>query len=150
MALNTRGSLDPRWLTHNRAILEGGMLATIEVFNPGIGGSTYDAATNTWTSARTVLWTGKARVQPVRNAALRANMANPTSIQEVEIHIPLAADTPDIRPNDQIFIVDSPYDSSLQHYIVTVRGSVSSSNPWHKIVRCEIDQEVKRVIAAED
>lgn len=144
MALNTRGTIDPRWVTHNRAAVESAMLATIEIFDPNVGTSTYNAATNSWTSSRTVLWTGKARIQPVRNAALRANMGNPTSIQEVEVHIPLDEDTPDVRPNYQIFVVSSPFDTSLEKYIITVRGSVNSTNPWHKIVRGEIDQEVER------
>ncbi len=148
MALNTRSFIDPRWLIHNKPVIEAGMLATIEVFNPKVNQGVYDAATNTWTSSREVLWTGKARVQPVRNAALRANMNNPTSIQEVEIHIPI--DAPDIRPNYQVFITDAPYDPSLEGYIVTVRGSVNSSNPWHKVVRGEIDQEVERATPAED
>jgi hypothetical protein len=128
-------------------------LATIEIFDPEINDGTYNAATNTFSSSRTVLWTGKARIQAVRSSSARANQMNPTSIQELEVHIDMRGNPlegsegtmPDIRPQHQIFITSSPYDETLENYILTVRSALTTSNPWGKMLHCEVDQEVKRV-----
>lgn len=155
MALNTRPAIHPKWLTHNNNVESSFHLLTIEIFDPNVQGGTYDAATNTWTSSRSVLWTGKARLQAVRSASNRQNKMNPTSIQEVEVHIDLRGNTlagaeytmPEIRPSYQIFITDSPYDETLESYILTVRSSVTTSNPWGRMLLCEIDEEAKRNVS---
>lgn len=156
MALNTRPIIHPNFFEHNRQIDRDMMLATIEIFDPNASDSTYDAENNSWTSARDILWTGKARVQSSKAGTNRTSVLNPTSVQEVEVHIDFAGNTlagyegvmPDIRPGHQIFITSSPYDETLENYILVVRGSVNSSNPWHKMLQCEIDQEVKRVVSS--
>lgn len=153
MALNTRSIIHPKFFEHNRQIDRDLMLADVEIFDPNAVDSTYNAATNSWTSQRDIVWTGKARLQPVRTASNRANTLNPTSIQELEVHIDFSGNTlagfvgvmPDVRPGFQIFVTASPCDTTLQNYILVVRGSVNSSNPWHKMLYCEVDQEVKRV-----
>lgn len=156
MALNSRPIIHPDWLTHNRGPDKSLMLVELEIFDPNSSTSTYDAETNSWTSDRQVVFTGKGRIQPVRTASNRSNMTNPTSIQEVQVHIDFAGNTlegyqelgglvPDIRPGYQIFVTDSPYDRELETYILNVRASVNSSNPWHRVIYCEIDQEVLRV-----
>lgn len=151
MALNSRNPLDPRWISHNIPIESGFQLAEIEIYNPSMTESVYDADDNTWESERVLLWTGKARIQPIRGAANRSNMMNPTSVREVEVHIDLRGNTledheneiVDIRPNYQIVITSSPFDTTLQSYLLTVRGSFGTSNPWGKMIHCEVDQEVQ-------
>lgn len=153
MAINSRPAVHPKWFTHNVPVENSFQLATIEIFDPNGSDATYDAANNTWTSARTVLWTGKARIQVSRNAVGSSAMTNPTSVQMFEVHIDLRGNTldgavgtmPDIRPNHQIFVTSSPYDNALEKYIFTVTGALNSSNPWGKMLQCEVDQEVKRV-----
>jgi hypothetical protein len=129
-------------------------LATIEIYDPEIADGTYNAATNTFSSARTVLWQGKARLQAVGSSTNQANNNNPTNVQEFEVHIDMRGNTlsgsegtmPDIRPNHQIFVTDSPYDETLENYILTVLRSISTSNPWGKMLLCEVDLEAKRVV----
>ena len=152
MALNSRPAIHPKWLTHNNNVESSFHLATIEIYDPDIAEGTYDALTNTFTSARTVLWTGKARIQAVRSSMLRSADNNPTNIQELEVHIDMRGNTlagseytmPDIRPNYQIFVTDSPYDETFENYILTVRSSISTSNPWGKMLLCEVDLEANR------
>lgn len=152
MALNTRPAIHPKWLTHNNNVESSFHLATIEIYDPEINDGSYNAATNTFTSARTVLWQGKARIQAVRSSTRQANDNNPTNLQELEVHIDMRGNTldgeegtmPDIRPNHQIFVTDSPYDETLENYILTVRSSISTSNPWGKMLLCEVDLEAKR------
>jgi len=127
-------------------------LITVEIFDPNVDGGTYDAVNNTWTSTRSVVWTGKARMQAVRSASNRQGTLNPTSVQEVELHISMRGNTldgaegtvPEIRPGLQAFITDSPYDETLESYILNVRSSVTTSNPWGRMLLCEIDEEAKR------
>ena len=156
MALNSRSVLHPKWLTHNVPVGDSFQLATIEIFDPKGSDSTYNAVNNTWSSARTVLWTGKARIQVSRNATNATSTINPSTVQMFEVHIDLRGNTlegavgtmPDIRPNHQVFVTASPYDEALKYYIFTVTGALSSSNPWGKMLQCEVDQEVKRVISS--
>ena len=149
MALNSRPAIHPKWLTHNNNVESSFHLATIEIYDPEINDGSYNAATNTFTSARTVLWTGKARIQAVRSSILKQNDNNPTNSQELEVHLDMRGNTlagsegemPDIRPNYQIFVTSSPYDETLENYILTVRSSISTSNPWGKMLLCEVDLE---------
>lgn len=152
MALNTRSVIHPKFFEHNRQIDKDFMLATIEIFDPNATDSTYDAATNSWTSARDILWTGKARIQPSKDATNKQFSLNPTTVQEVEVHIDFEGNTlagyegtmPDIRPGHQIFVTSSPYDDILENFILVVRSAMNSSNPWHRAILCEVDQEVER------
>jgi len=152
MALNTRTILHPSWVSHNKNIEAGMRLADIEIFDLKGSEATYDAATNTWTGAREVLWTGKARIQSVRNSVTRQSSINATNAQQFEVHIPADGNTlegsegqmPDLRPNHQIFVNSAPYDPTLENYIFVITGTLSSSNPWGKMLQCEVDQEVRR------
>lgn len=156
MALNTRSAIHPKWLTHNVTVENGFRLAEIEIFDPKGSDATYNATNNTWSSAREVFWTGKARIQTVRNTVTRQNSINATDAQPFEVHIDMRGNTleghegelPDIRPNHNIFVTSSPYDASLENYIFVVTGSLSTSNPWGKMIQCEVDQEVRRAAAS--
>ena len=66
MALNTRSSVDPRWVTHHSPVEDGLTLAYIEIFKPNNSDKQYDPITNTWTTDSTVLYKGWARIQPNR------------------------------------------------------------------------------------
>ena len=157
MALNSRSPLDPRWVTHNVPVESGFQVAEIEIYDPSITESTYDPETNEWESARAVVWSGKARIQPIRQSANRSNMMNPTSIREVQVHIDLRGNTleehvgeiVDIRPNYQIVITSSPFDPTMESYLLTVRGAFNTSIPWGKMIHCEVDQEVQIEPSAE-
>lgn len=156
MALNSRPVIHPNWFTHNVPVEDGMRLAEIEIFNPKASAASYNAATNTWTSAREVIWTGKARIQAVRNTVTRQNAVNASSAQPFEVHIDMRGNTlegaegtmPDIRPNHQIFVTSSPYDETLENYIFVITGAISTSNPWGKALQCEVDQEAVRATSS--
>jgi hypothetical protein len=77
---------------------------------------------------------------------------NPSSVQEVEFHIDFSGNTlqgavgqmPELRPNYQVFITSSPRDPQLQTFIYNITGIVNDSLSWHRIITCEVDQEMKR------
>lgn len=156
MALNTRGVLDPRWQFHSRIVEKSFALASIEIYNPSTADSTYNASTNTWSNSPTALWSGKARIQP-RNASARLGTAgsvisaiDPGASQIVEVHIGLRENQltgsngaiPDLRPGHRMTVTDSPLDQTLCNFEFVVRSVLNGSNPWHRTLLCEVNQEL--------
>ena len=150
MALNSRGAVDPRWLTHNQSVGYGLQLATVTVYNPSSEGKTYDAATNTWSGSNTDLYTGPARIQPSVTSTEGTQQFNPTTLQNVQITLPYTKNTlagsngilPDIRPNDKIRVTSSPYNLTLEKFIYVVTGVLNSSNAWERTLLCRVDIEL--------
>jgi len=150
MALNSRGAVDPRWLTHNQSVGYGLQLATVTVYNPSSEDKTYDAATNTWSGSNTDLYTGPARIQPETINTDSTQQFNPTTLQNVRVILPYSKNTvegsngvlPDIRPNDKIRVTSSPYNLTLEKFIYVVIGVLNSSNSWERTLLCRVDIEL--------
>ena len=150
MALNSRGAVDPRWLTHNQSVGYALQLATVDIYNPASGEQEYDAETNTWTGTTTPLYLGPARIQPVASVTETTLEYNPTTIQNVRVILPYGKNTldgsqgevPDIRPNDRIRVTSSPYNTNLEKFIYVVIGVLNSSNAWERTLLCRVDTEL--------
>lgn len=150
MALNSRGSVDPRWLTHFQRIGRGLQLASVEIYNPASGSQAYNAETNSWDGAATNLYTGRARVQPVGASGEAGDAYNPTLFQTVKVQISYNKNTltgginpmPDIRPNDRMRVTASPYNESLTKFIYVVTSVLNSSNSWERTLICRVDIEL--------
>jgi len=150
MALNSRGAVDPRWLTHNQSVGYGLQLATVTVYNPSSEDKTYDADTNTWSGSNTDLYAGPARIQPENRITDGVQEFNPTTLQNVNIILPYNKNTlegsngvlPDIRPNDKIRVTASPYNLTLEKFIYSVTGVLNSSNAWERTLLCRVDIEL--------
>jgi hypothetical protein len=149
MALNLRSILDPRWVGHHRAVALGLQICDITIYSQNLGSRTYNATTNTWDSSDTALWSGKARIQPLKNATSRASRINPSSVKEVEFQISFNKNTisgataamPDLRPGNYITVTNSPYDDNLEKFSYIVKSVVNSSNPWQRTLMTEVDME---------
>lgn len=143
MALNTRGSVDPRWLTHNREVVSALKLATVQIYNPASGSQTYDATENSWTGSTTVLYTGKARIQPVNAVNEISDNYNPTFIKTVRVQIDAATSTSaDIRPNDRMKVTSCASNRALEGFVYIVTDVMNSSNPWERTLLCKVDTEL--------
>ena len=150
MALNSRGAVDPRWLTHNQSVGYALQLATVDIYNPASGDQEYDAESNTWTGTTTPLYTGPARIQPVASVTETTLEYNPTTIQNVRVILPYGKNTledsdgvvPDIRPNDRLRVIASPYNTNLEKFIYVVIGVLNSSNAWERTLLCRVDTEL--------
>lgn len=149
MALNSRGSIDPRWLYHNRGVIRALQLATVEIYNPASGSQAYDVATNSWTGSSTELFTGPARVQPMAATTDSTGAYNPTSFQMVRVQISYDSNTltggvsmPDIRPNDRLRVTSATYNTSLEKFIYVVTSVLNSSNNWERTLLCRVDIEL--------
>jgi len=150
MALNTRGAVDPRWLTHNQPVGYALQLATVRIYNPASGDQTYDPATNSFSGTSTDLYTGPARIQPVSNVTETPEEYNPTALQSVRVVLPLNKNTlegsdgvvPDIRPNDKMIVTASPHNAQLEKFSYMVIGVLNSSNAWERTLLCRVDLEL--------
>ena len=152
MALNTRGIIDPRWITHNRAVRHSLNAVEITIFNPEISENSYDPDTNTWSGDVVTLWQGRAQLKTVRSPSSRTMKLNPSTVQEIEFYIDFNGNQisdgamPELRPNYQIFVTSSPLDPQLETFIYNITGVINDSLSWHRILTCEVDQEMKRNI----
>lgn len=150
MALNTRGSVDARWIYHNRGVALALHSADVTIYNEASSAQDYDPATNTWTGSKNVKWEGKARIQTTGGESNGGDVYNPTIFQGVRVQIAygrnqLAGATdamPDFRMNDRMVVTNSPYDANLEKFIFTVTGVLNSSSPWEKTLLCVVDTEL--------
>ncbi len=150
MALNSRGSVDPRWLTHNRGVVRALQLAEVEIYNPGDTSQAYDAETNTWSTTAVELYTGRARVQPVNSVNESGDTLNASFIKTVRVQIAYNKNEisgatevmPDIRPNHKMRITSSPYNETLTKFIYVVTDVLNSSNAWERTLLCKVDTEL--------
>ena len=153
MALNSRGTVDPRWLTHNQRVLYALELAQIEIFEPTTATQVYNATTNTWTVTSNPVYTGPARVQPISLTGTPSSESsdyNASLFQNVKIQVSNGrntltgsnGDVPDIRTNYQIRVTSSPYDSTLEKFVFVVTSVLNSSNAWERTLLCKVDIEL--------
>lgn len=150
MALNTRGAVDPRWLTHNQPVGYALQLATVRIYNPASGDQTYDPATNTFSGTSSDIYTGPARIQPTSSPVESSEEFNPTNLQTVRVVLPLGKNTlagsegvvPDIRPNDKLVVTSSPHNAQLESFVFMVIGVLNSSNAWERTLVCRVDMEL--------
>jgi len=150
LGLNSRGAIDPRWITHNRSVALSLHLASVEIYNPNSVSQVYNATTNTWTGTKTILWKGKARIQPIGAAGDAGDVYNPTLFQNIKVQLAygrneqpgVTAEMPDFRPNDRMIVTDSPFNESLESFIYTVVSVMNSSNAWERTLLCRVDTEL--------
>jgi hypothetical protein len=142
LALNSRNSIDPRWVAHNRLVIRGLQLAQVEIYNPGDSAHTYDAATNTWSGAATEVYSGRARVQPINSVSASSDGFNPTLVKAVRVQISYTSPMPDIRPNFKMRITSSPNNDTLTQFIYIVTDVLNSSNAWERTLLCKVDTEL--------
>ena len=78
------------------------------------------------------------------------NSIDPGESQIIEVHIGLRENQlagsegamPDIRPGHRMLVTSSPIDENLINFEFVVRSVINSSNPWHRALLCEVNQEL--------
>lgn len=150
MALNSRGAVDPRWLTHNRAVGYALQLATVEVYNQASSSQTYNASTNTWSGSTTTIYSGPARIQPLNSVTETSTSYDPSFVKTIRVQLPYNKNTaagatgemPDIRPNYRLKVTSSQYEDSLTSFVYIVTDVLNSSNAWERTLVCKVDSEL--------
>lgn len=141
---NPRGLFSQAWVDNLKSVPELGMKATILLYNPNVSQSVYDPETDTWVDVTQTLYTGKARVQPLRSANRTGQGGNETTVQTVLLSIPIdEARDIDIRPELQVEVLTSPLNPSLLGYQFVVTEIMDSSNPLERTFMCTVNQETE-------
>jgi hypothetical protein len=149
MALNSRQVMDPRWVSHHRNLSSSFQVCDIDIYNEQLASREYNATTNTWDTDSTVMWSGKARIQPTKISSERNIPGNPSFVRQVVMQIDFNKNQvegsngamADIRPGNYILVTNSPYDQLLTKFVYIVRTVMGSSNPWQRTITCEVDME---------
>lgn len=130
------------WVDALKHVPEMGMVASITVTRSGSGQATYNPVTDTWTTPTPVtLYTGKARVQPIRSDTNRERPGDSTKIVAIRFSIPVANINTDIRYHDKVLVTSSALNTTLLGYEFYVSEPLDSSNPLEKTFHAEVDLE---------
>ena len=150
MALNSRSAIHPKWPTHNQSVGYSLMLASVQIYNPASGNQEYDADSNSWTGTVTSLYEGRARIQPINSVNEVNDTYNPTFIKTVRVQIAYNKNElegateamPDIRPNDRMSVISSPFNTALEKFVYVITDVMNSSNSWERTLICRVDSEL--------
>ena len=118
--------------------------AQIELRDPSRVMSVYDPVTNTLIqTGDPVVWTGPARVQPVRLAVdtRGASTGNPSSEVRMRVQIPREAVSTRIERGWIVRVIDSEYNDQLEGYQLVVDAAVDSSWRASITVECSVNVE---------
>jgi hypothetical protein len=132
------------WVDSLKHIPEIAMVASITVSRPGTGTRTYDADTDTWTTTPdTVIYSGKARVQPIRSDVAKERPGDTTKVMAIRFSIPAGSINTDIFYKDEVRVTSSPLNTTLLDYVYYVTDPLDSSNPIEKTFHAEVDLEAR-------
>lgn len=116
--------------------------AEIEIVDPNTEqlDSEWDFNTNSIaTNVETVIWSGKARIQPIRSA-LNADLdIAQSAVQAVRVQVPYDADLSLIRKGMQVKIISGGEDIVLESLQLVVRSAINSSYGWNRTIECDVD-----------
>ena len=114
--------------------------AEIQIVDPNMREQTWDMATNSYgDSTESVLWSGKARIQPIKGESLPDLNVMQGAIQGFRVQVPYDADLSLIRKGMQVRITDGGQDVVLNDLILLVRSAVNSSYGWNRTIECDAD-----------
>lgn len=131
------------WVNGLKHVPESAMTATIKVTDPrNAGEPVYDPDKDEWTAPTTpTVYTGKARVQPIRSDVYRTRPGDSTNTLAIRFSIPVANIGTDIRPGMEVAVTSAPLNPSLLGYVFYVSEGVDSSNPFEKTFHAVTDLE---------
>lgn len=145
MGINSRKSLHPRWVDHNRAVIDGFKTCTVKIYRPNSSTTNpkYNFETGAWDNAKgTLVYEGPARIQPYGiNLDLEVGL-DPTARRLVLVQ--LQGRDLGIRNDDMLVVTetDGKHDDLLD-YRFDIRGSLGSSVEWGTNLVCETNLKVK-------
>jgi len=123
-----------------RAITARWYNAEVQIIDPNLRNQTWDIATNEFTNdPKAVVWSGKARVQPIRQASTPDNGVAQGAIQGVRVQAPYDSSLPLIRKGLQVRVTDGGQDAVLESIQFVVRSAINSSYGWNRTIECDVD-----------
>jgi hypothetical protein len=129
------------WVDSLKGAPESAMVAEVLITNPNSSTRVYDPDTDEWNDVSTIVYTGKARVQPLRSAAEKAALGNETTVQTVLVSVPIATRTVNFRPGMMLEVLTAALNPSLETYQFVLVEIVDSSNPFERTLMFQLNQE---------
>lgn len=116
--------------------------ATINIYDPSLLTKSYDYDTNAYTvSGDAVVYSGQARIQPLRNARDSQFMVgDPSSSKIITVQIPWS-EVEYVRKGFQVQVTDGGRNPSLTGLLFTVVADVNSSHMASHTFECVVDVE---------
>lgn len=114
----------------------------IQIVKPNIAGSSHDPFTNAVTNSvePEVLWSGPARIQPIRTPLDAQQPYGETTIAAMRFQIPIdALQDGVIHKGLRIYITNAGEDPALTELQFAVRRAINSSFAWIRTIECEVD-----------
>jgi len=128
IALEMRGTV-ARWYN-----------AEIEVIDTNLREQTWDEFTNSYgSSTETIVWSGKARIQPIRSERLPDLDIMQGAVRSVRVQVPYDASLDLVRKGMQVRITSGGEDAVLDDLILVVRSAINSSYGWNRTIECDAD-----------
>ena len=114
--------------------------ATVEIIDPNTGDQTWDVVTNTFSGNPAVtVYTGSARVQPIRTADTPDMEITQGAIQGIRVQVPYDETVGLIRKGFQVKVTNGGEDAVLQDLQFVVRSAINSSYGWNRTIECDVD-----------
>ena len=112
----------------------------IEIIDPNLREQSWDMATNTYdTTSEVVLYSGSARIQPLREARTPDIGIAQGAIHGVRIQVPYDASVGFIRKGLQVRVTNGGEDAILEDLKFVVKSAINSSYGWNRTIECEVD-----------
>lgn len=116
------------------------MNASIEIVDPNIGDETWNEWTNSSTGGEpTVIWSGPARIQHLKNESLPDVGFSQLSIRGIRVQIPIDAAAGFIRKGLQVIVTNPGNDYALADLQFVITSAINSSYAWLRTLECEVD-----------
>ena len=114
--------------------------AEIEIIDPNLRDQVWDMATNTYsTTSEVVLYSGAARVQPLKEASTPDIGVTQGAIRGVRVQVPYDASVGLIRKGLQVKVTNGGQDAILENLKFVVKSAINSSYGWNRTIECEVD-----------
>ena len=116
------------------------MNGSIQIIDPNVENATWNPWTNEYTGGTgTVLWSGPARIQHLKNEMMPDVGFSQIGIRGVRVQIPLGGEAPFIRKGLQIVVTDGGNDVELEQLQFVITSAINSSYAWLRTIEAEVD-----------
>jgi hypothetical protein len=116
------------------------MNGSIQIVDPNSAGGTWNEWTNTETGGEpTVLWSGPARIQHLKNDSSVSIGYSDTSIRGIRIQVPLDVEAGFVRAGLQVIVTDGGNDYELEQLQFVITSAINSSYAWGRTIEATVD-----------
>ena len=116
--------------------------ATVEIINPNIRDldDEWDPMTNSYMDdTEIILWSGSARIQPIRSSTEPDLGITQASVRAVRIQVPYDVNLVFLQKGMRVRVTNGGEDAVLQDLEFIISSAINSSYGWNRTIECEVD-----------